>query len=449
MSDKNIHDKLASTSNKKISFISLGCPKNTVDTEIMLGLINKQGHELTNEEDSEIVIINTCSFIEAAQKESIEAIIEMGHKGKEVIVTGCMAQDYKKDLLDEIPEVKAVVGSSDFAKINTIIDKVSIGERTIAVSNNLDYLYTENTPRILIGSTHTAYVKISEGCDHPCTFCHIPALRGRHRSRTIESITAEVQALSEMGVKEAVIVAQDTTSYGIDIYGKPQLAELLKSLVKTDISWIRVMYAFPSMLNDNILETIASEPKVMKYLDMPLQHSHHDILRAMKRPADEDFVEARLEKVRKLIPGVSIRSAFIVGFPGETDKHFAHLIDFVKRQRFDKIGVFEYSQMDKTPSAHYDNQVDNQIKAERKDILMAVAQPISLENNNKLLGSELTVLIDSYDTNKDTYMGRSYREAPDVDGSILLKSKRELNIGDFVTAKITRASAYDLRGRVL
>ena len=433
----------------KIALINHGCAKNLVDSELMLGLLASKGHDITlDENEAQIVIINTCSFIHDAEKESVQSILQMVEKGKKVIVTGCLPQKYNEELKDAIPEICAMVGTSNIREIVGIVDKVAdeANEEYIScVSEKPEYVYPENVERQQITMGASSYVKIADGCNYHCGYCIIPNLRGIYHSRPIENIVEEVKSLVAKGVAEIVLIAQDTTSYGLDLYKKQMLPELLKELNKIEnLSWIRIMYAYPSQMTDELIDTIAKCDKVVKYIDLPLQHSDKIILENMRRPAFD--YEELINKIRERIPGVAIRTAFIVGYPGETDEQFEHLYEFVKKMRFDKMGVFEYSREKNTASYEMSDQVPAKIKHERYKKLMALQQEISYEINQSYIGKTLPCIVESY-TDEGVVILRSEHDAPEIDGLVYVKTDRPVVPGDIENVKIEKADEYDLFGK--
>lgn len=433
----------------KIALINHGCAKNLVDSELMLGLLTTKGYEITlDENDAQIVIINTCSFIHDAEKESVQSILQMVEKGKKVIVTGCLPQKYNEELKDAIPEICAMVGTSNIREIVGIVDKVAdeANEEYIScVSEKPEYVYPENVERQQITMGASSYVKIADGCNYHCGYCIIPNLRGIYHSRPIENIVEEVKSLVAKGVAEIVLIAQDTTSYGLDLYKKQMLPELLKELNKIEnLSWIRIMYAYPSQMTDELIDTIAKCDKVVKYIDLPLQHSDKIILENMRRPAFD--YEELINKIRERIPGVAIRTAFIVGYPGETDEQFEHLYEFVKKMRFDKMGVFEYSREKNTASYEMSDQVPAKIKHERYKKLMALQQEISYEINQSYIGKTIPCIVESF-TDEGVVILRSEHDAPEIDGLVYVKSDRTVIPGDIENVKIEKADEYDLFGK--
>ncbi len=433
----------------KIALINHGCAKNLVDSELMLGLLASKGHDITlDENEAQIVIINTCSFIHDAEKESVQSILQMVEKGKKVIVTGCLPQKYNEELKDAIPEICAMVGTSNIREIAGIVDKVAdeANEEYIScVSEKPEYVYPENVERQQITMGASSYVKIADGCNYHCGYCIIPNLRGIYHSRPIENIVEEVKSLVAKGVAEIVLIAQDTTSYGLDLYKKQMLPELLKELNKIEnLSWIRIMYAYPSQMTDELIDTIAKCDKVVKYIDLPLQHSDKIILENMRRPAFD--YEELINKIRERIPGVAIRTAFIVGYPGETDEQFEHLYEFVKKMRFDKMGVFEYSREKNTASYEMSDQVPAKIKHERYKKLMALQQEISYEINQSYIGKTIPCIVESF-TDEGVVILRSEHDAPEIDGLVYVKTDRPVVPGDIENVKIEKADEYDLFGK--
>ena len=433
----------------KIALINHGCAKNLVDSELMLGLLTAKGYEVTlDENEAQIVIINTCSFIHDAEKESVQSILQMVEKGKKVIVTGCLPQKYNEELKDAIPEICAMVGTSNIREIVGIVDKVAdeANEEYIScVSEKPEYVYPENVERQQITMGASSYVKIADGCNYHCGYCIIPNLRGIYHSRPIENIVEEVKSLVAKGVAEIVLIAQDTTSYGLDLYKKQMLPELLKELNKIEnLSWIRIMYAYPSQMTDELIDTIAKCDKVVKYIDLPLQHSDKIILENMRRPAFD--YEELINKIRERIPKVAIRTAFIVGYPGETDEQFEHLYEFVKKMRFDKMGVFEYSREKNTASYEMSDQVPAKIKHERYKKLMALQQEISYEINQSYIGKTIPCIVESF-TDEGVVILRSEHDAPEIDGLVYVKSDRPVVPGDIEDVKIEKADEYDLFGK--
>lgn len=432
---------------KKIALISHGCAKNLVDSELILGILAKNDYQITlNENESDIVIVNTCSFICDAEKESIHSILEMVDLGKKVIVTGCLSQKHASELKEAIPEISAVVGTTDFVKIIDVIKKVEQGIYIEEVNKEPDYIYPEDVERQQITMGASSYIKIADGCNYRCGYCVIPYLRGNYNSRRIENIVEEAKTLVKKGVTEIILVAQDTTGYGIDIYKKPMLSELLKELNKIEgLGWIRVMYAYPTQMKDELLKTINECEKVVKYVDIPLQHSHPEVLKLMSRPAF-DYREL-IENIRKNIKDVSIRTAFVVGYPGETEEHFEHLCEFVKDMKFDRMGVFCYSREKGTPSYNMKPQVPKRIAKQRWKKLMEIQQEISRERNRKFIGKLVPCIIECY-SDEGEVIARTQYDAPEIDGIVNIKTDKHVVPGDIELVKITGASEYDLVGEL-
>ncbi len=434
----------------KIALVNHGCAKNLVDSELMLGLLTEKGHEITlDENDAQIVIVNTCSFIHDAEKESVQSILQLVNDGKKVIVTGCLPQKHKNDLKKAIPEISAMLGTSDFSEIVETVEKIAdekTDEYIEKISEKPEYIYPEEIERQQITMGASSYIKIADGCNYHCGYCIIPQLRGAYHSRTIENIVDEAENLVKKGVTEIVLIAQDTTSYGIDIYGKPSLAKLLEELNKIEgLGWIRIMYAYPSQLNDELIHAIANLDKVVKYIDLPLQHSDKAILEAMRRPVFD--YEVLINKLRDKISGIAIRTAFIVGYPGETDEQFEHLYNFVEKMRFDKMGVFEYSREKNTTSYDMQNQVPQKIKKERYKKLMALQQKISYEINQAKIGKTIPCIVEGF-TDDGVVIMRSYADAPEIDGLVYAKGEEAVVPGDIEQVLIERADEYDLFGKI-
>jgi len=431
---------------KKIALISHGCAKNLVDSELILGILSQNGYQITlNEDETDIVIVNTCSFICDAERESIGTILELIEKGKKVIVAGCLAQKHPDELKKEIPELAGIVGTTDFNKIVEVIkniDKDYISE----VSKKPDYIYPENIERQQITMGASSYIKIADGCNYRCGYCIIPYLRGDYHSRKMEDIIAEAEKLVKRGVTEIILIAQDTTGYGIDIYKKPMLAELLKKLNKIEgLGWIRIMYAYPTTMSDELIDTIANCDKVVKYVDIPLQHSHQEMLKLMNRPAFD--YRPLIEKIRKRIPNVSIRTTFIVGYPQETEEHFEHLKQFIKDIKFDRVGVFEYSREKGTPSYDMKPKVPKKIAHKRFKELMEIQQEISLERNRSFIGKKIPCIIEAFSDNGEV-VARTQYDAPEIDGIVSIKTNKPVIPGDIEMVKIIDATEYDLIGKI-
>lgn len=443
----------------KIGVVSLGCPKNLVDSETMLGLIHEENYEITNDpSEAEIIIVNTCGFIESAKEESINTILQMAEYKKSgsckyIIVTGCLSQRYSEELFNELPEADAIAGVEVYDEIGSIIKRVMNGERFIMLERSKpDVIYTSKEtflPRILTTPSYTAYLKIAEGCDNCCSYCAIPKIRGPYRSKPMEQVLKEAKALADNGVKELIVVAQDTTRYGEDLPGgKLLLADLLKELNKIEsLKWIRVMYCYPNNFTDELIETFASLDKVCKYVDLPLQHASNRLLASMNRYDTREEVETLLAKLRKRIPGIVIRTTFIVGFPGETDADFEELKEFVEQQRFENAGVFAYSQEEGTVAGAMPNQIPDEIKQERYHELMALQAQISEEIHKDTEGQTLEVLVEGIEEDgSGLHYGRSYREAPDIDGLVFIENPGDIKPGCFVKVNILQGFTYESVG---
>ncbi|EKV01465.1 SSU ribosomal protein S12P methylthiotransferase [Leptolyngbya sp. PCC 7375] len=431
-----------------VAITHLGCEKNRVDSEHMLGLLVKAGYQVdANEELADYVIVNTCSFIEAARQESVRTLVELAEADKKIVITGCLAQHFQSELLDEIPEAVALVGTGDYHRIVNVIERAEAGERVKAVSAEPTYIADETVPRYRTTSEGVAYVRVAEGCDYRCAFCIIPHLRGNQRSRPIESIVAEAHQLAAEGVQELVLISQITTNYGVDLYGKPKLAELLRALGDVDVPWIRMHYAYPTGLTQEVLNAIRDTPNVLPYLDLPLQHSHPEILRAMNRPWQGRVNDEIIQHLKTALPGAVLRTTFIVGFPGETDAHFEHLKAFVQRHEFDHVGVFTFSAEEGTPAATLPNQIDPAIMHQRREELMLAQQEISFRRNQAQIGQVVDVLIEQENPSQGECIGRSARFAPDVDGLVYVQGSPPL--AQIVPVQIHGADTYDLFGTVL
>lgn len=431
---------------KQIALINHGCAKNLIDSELMLGKLIQDGYEITLDENkADIVIINTCSFINDAEKESVASIFEMIKSNKKVIITGCLPQKYKKELQDLIPEASAFLGTSDIDKISDVIKKIEKGiDKDYEVSEDPEYNYPEKIERQQITVGASSFIKIADGCDFNCGYCIIPKLRGKYKSRKIENIINEAKNLADKGVCEIVLIAQDTTSYGKDIYGKYKLIELLTELNKIEnLSWIRIMYTYPSLISDELLKTINKLDKVVKYIDMPLQHVSKNQLQLMNRPILD--YKKLIEKIRKIIPGCSIRSTFITGYPGETEKDFNELCQFIQEMKLDRVGIFEFSREKSTIAYNLKPQISAKIKKQRKKQLMQIQQEISKEINQKLIGKQIDCIVEAI--NEDgVVIGRTYKDAPEVDGLIYVETQKNITPGDIISVKVTQALEYDLKG---
>lgn len=433
----------------KVGMISLGCPKNQVDGEALLAKLAAAGYQIVNEiENSDVMIVNTCGFIEDAKREAIDTILEVAQYKEAgvisaLVVTGCLAERYQDEILKEMPEVDAVIGIGANADIVKVCDKALCGIKTSNYPNKC-YLPIDDE-RLLSTPSHWAYLKIAEGCDNRCSYCAIPGIRGKFRSRKIESVVDEAKSLVNRGVKEIILVAQDTTKYGQDLYGEYSLDKLLKELVKIDgLEWIRLFYCYPQRITDSLIEVIANEEKVCNYIDIPLQHSDITVLKNMNRVGDGNDYRVLLDKMRKAIPDLALRTTFMVGFPGETDEQFENLCDFVKDMKFDKMGCFTFSPEEDTPAFDMDNQIDEDVKKRRQEVLMNAQYSITEASNKSRVGNVYKVIIDSFADGK--YTGRSYMDSPEIDSGIIFTSNKKLNIGDFVNVKITDFDGYDLIG---
>lgn len=433
----------------KVGMISLGCPKNQVDGEALLAKLAAAGYQIVNEiENSDVMIVNTCGFIEDAKREAIDTILEVAQYKEAgvisaLVVTGCLAERYQDEILKEMPEVDAVIGIGANADIVKVCDKALCGIQTSNYPNKC-YLPIDDE-RLLSTPSHWAYLKIAEGCDNRCSYCAIPGIRGKFRSRKIESVVHEAKSLVNRGVKEIILVAQDTTKYGQDLYGEYSLDKLLKELVKIDgLEWIRLFYCYPQRITDSLIDVIANEEKVCNYIDIPLQHSDTTVLKNMNRVGDGNDYRVLLDKMRKAIPDLALRTTFMVGFPGETDEQFENLCDFVKDMKFDKMGCFTFSPEEDTPAFDMDNQIDEDVKKRRQEVLMNAQYSITEASNKSRVGNVYKVIIDSFADGK--YTGRSYMDSPEIDSGIIFTSNKKLNIGDFVNVKITDFDGYDLIG---
>ena len=435
----------------KVLLISLGCDKNLVDSEVMLGLLNKAGHQLTNDEtEADVVVVNTCAFISDAKEESINTIIEMGElkktgKLKKLIVAGCLSQRYKDEIMKELPEIDVIIGATNYDKI---VEAIGTDEESIV--DDINYTPRPIAERIVTTNASMAYFKIAEGCNKLCTYCIIPHIRGRYRSMPMDSLIASAEKLASGGIKELVLVAQETTLYGVDLYGEKKLPELLTKLSEIEgIEWIRLLYCYPEEITDELIEVMATNPKICHYVDIPIQHSENAILKRMgRRTSREDIVEL-VGRLRTAMPDIAIRTTLISGFPGETQELHDGLVDFVDECEFDRLGVFTYSPEEGTPAAEYEDQVDGELAAKWRDEIMELQQEISYEKNQQMIGSTQKVLIEGYLVDDDVYVGRTYRDAPGVDGIVFVSAPYELISGSFVDVKITEANEYDLTGVIV
>lgn len=439
---------------EKVKMVTLGCEKNLVDSEIMSGLVHERGYMLTdNDEEATVIIVNTCGFIDAAKEESVNTILDMAELKqtgslKALIVSGCLTQRYKEELMKEMPEIDGIVGTGDFDKINDIIDEALKGKRPILVGNPV-FNYEAKLPRRVTTPRYTAYVKIAEGCDNACTFCSIPIMRGKFRSRSVESILSEVEQLAAQGVKEISLIAQDSTNYGTDLYDRFMLPELLNKVSEVPgIEWVRLHYAYPGFFTDELMDVIASNPKVCKYVDMPLQHSEDSILKRMRRPGRQRDARELIAKIRERIPGVSLRTSIIVGFPGETEEDFENLKRFIQDMEFDRLGVFTYSKEEDTPASRLPNQVPDDVKEYRANVLMELQREIAKRKNGGRVGEVIDVLIERYDGRNDVYIGRSQYDAPEIDGEVFVTGS-QLSIGQVARVRVTHSFEFDLSGEVV
>ncbi|QEY32929.1 30S ribosomal protein S12 methylthiotransferase RimO [Synechococcus sp. RSCCF101] len=443
----------ATTARPTVAFAHLGCEKNRVDTEHMLGLLAEAGYGISaDERDAALVVVNTCSFIQDAREESVRTLVGLAEQGKELIIAGCLAQHFQSELLEALPEARAVVGTGDYQHIVEVLQRVEAGERVERVSSVPTFVGDHTLPRYRTTPEPVAYLKVAEGCDYRCAFCIIPSLRGNQRSRPIESIVSEAHELAAQGVKELILISQITTNYGLDLYGRPRLADLLRALGEVAIPWIRVHYAYPTGLTDEVLAAFRDVPNVLPYLDLPLQHSHPEILRAMNRPWQRDVTSAVLDRIREQLPDAVLRTTLIVGFPGERDHHFDHLQEFLRRQRFDHVGVFAFSPEEGTAAASLSDPVDSAIAAERRDALMRLQQPIAAERNSAWVGRTVDVLVEQENPVSGAMIGRCARFAPDVDGLVRLSPRTGAPgaaPGSMVPARITAADVYDLEAELL
>lgn len=444
----------------KIGFVSLGCPKNQLDTEVMLHEVATAGYEITPDEtEADVVIINTCGFIESAKKESIENILDIAwlkknRSLKAIVVTGCLAERYRESILEELPEVDAVLGVGSIHNIVEAIEAVTVKKKKGSHRKYTSFEDKESVrlggDRVLTTPEYTAYLKIAEGCDNRCAYCAIPSIRGRFRSRTVEDIVEEAKQLEALGVRELNLVAQDTTRYGLDIYGSYKLAELLKEITKeTKIPWIRLLYCYPDKITDELIAEMRDNDRILKYIDMPIQHISDNMLKAMNRHGDSAMIRGVIEKLRREIPGIVIRTTLIVGFPGETESDFEELCEFVKNTRFERLGVFPYSREEDTPAYDFEDQIDEQVKQDRADIVMREQLEINTQNNEESIGKTITVLCEDYDPVASVHFGRSFADAPEIDGKVYFKADRRIAPGSFVRVKIRDVLDYDLYGRAI
>jgi len=438
--------------NIKVGFVSLGCPKNQLDTEVMLHELYEEGFEIVSEDiDADVIVVNTCAFIESAKQEAIDNIIDIGwlkknRSLKAIVVTGCLAERYRDSIFDELPEVDAILGVGSIHNIAEAVREAVNGKKYSSYEDkNTVKLGGE---RIVTTPEYYAYLKIAEGCDNHCAYCAIPSIRGKFRSRPMDELVEEAKTMEEIGVKELVLVAQDTTRYGLDLYGEYKLAELIRRITdETTIPWIRVLYCYPDKITDELVAEFANNPRLLKYIDLPIQHISDHMLKAMNRHGDGALIRSVVKKLRDNVPGIIIRTTVIVGFPGETEENFTELCEYVKEAKFDRLGAFTFSREEDTPAYDFDDQIDEQTKQDRYDIVMRTQGDITEEQNEAMIGRTLTVLCEDYDPVSETYYGRSEGDAPEIDGKVYFRApKKSVEPGEFVKVKITEAVDYDLVG---
>ena len=439
----------------KILFISLGCDKNLVDTEVMLGMLASRGYEMTNDEqEADIIVINTCCFIHDAKEESIQNILEMAEykkngSAKALIVTGCMAERYRQEILDEIPEVDEVLGTTAYDRILDAVDAALAGQHEVMTAD-LDALPLPETKRLVTTGGHFAYLKIAEGCDKHCTYCIIPKIRGNFRSVPMERLIKEAEELADQGVKELILVAQETTLYGKDLYGEKSLPKLLRELCKiSGIRWIRILYCYPEEITDELIQVMKEEPKICHYLDLPIQHANDTILKRMGRRTSKQELIDIVQKLRKEIPDICLRTTLITGFPGETQEQHEEVMEFIDTLEFDRLGAFTYSPEEDTPAATFEDQIDEEVKEDRQADIMELQQEIAFDKAEDMNGREVLVMIEGKVADENAYVGRTYRDAPNVDGLIFINTDVELISGDFAKVKVTGALDYDLIGELM
>lgn len=438
-----------------ILFISLGCDKNLVDSEVMLGLLDKKGYKIVDEEsEADVIVINTCCFINDAKEESVQTILEMAEYKKEgrlkaLVVTGCLAQRYQQEILDEIPEVDAVLGTTSYDKITEAVEEALAGNGHVGVTD-INALPLVDEKRLVTTGGHFAYLKIAEGCDKHCTYCIIPKLRGNYRSVPMERLIKEAEDLADQGVKELILVAQETTVYGQDIYGEKSLHKLLKELCKiSGIRWIRILYCYPEEIDDNLIQVIKEEPKICHYLDLPIQHASDEILKRMRRRTSKKQLVEIIGKLRSEIPDIALRTTLITGFPGESEANHEELMEFVDEMEFDRLGVFTYSAEEDTPAADMPEQIEESVKEDRQAELMELQQDIAFDKAEDMVGSEVLMMVEGKVADENVYVGRTYKDAPNVDGLIFVHTDAELITGDFAKVKVTGALEYDLIGELM
>ena len=436
----------------KVGMVSLGCDKNRVDSELILGSINKH-YEITNDaKEADIIIVNTCGFIESAKQESIDTILEMAeyknkYKCKMLIATGCLTQRYGDELLDLIPEIDILMGVNDYMKLHRLILDFIKDQKRVSSASYSDEGINEGI-RLLTTKQHTAYVRIAEGCNNFCTYCIIPKIRGKFRSRLEKNILDEVNMLVNNGVKEIILIAQDLTDYGVDIYGKRMLHDLISKISKVEgVEWIRLLYCYPEEITDELIEEIAKNEKVVKYLDLPIQHISSDVLKKMGRRTNKEAIISKINTLRSKVPGIALRTSLIVGFPGETEENFEEMERFLEDYKLENVGVFAYSQEEDTPAAKMDCQIDEEVKSQRQKKLMAIQREVVKTQNKLKIGNVYDTIIDG--NNGEYYIGRSYEMAPEIDGLIYIKKEKSLNLGDMVKVKVIDVMEYDLMGEVL
>ena len=444
---------------KNVLFISLGCDKNLVDSEKMLGLLTEKGYTMVEEEkDAAAIVVNTCCFIHDAKEESIETILEMASwkekgKCKALVAAGCLAQRYQEEIREEIPEVDAIVGTTGYTEIVKILDELleGEGEETLTCCPSIDRLPASlSDKRVVTTGGYTAYLKIAEGCNKFCAYCIIPHIRGRYRSFPMEDLLDEAERLVKNGVRELILIAQETTVYGVDCYGRKALPELLKKLCQIDgLDWIRLLYCYPEEITDELIQVMKEEKKICHYLDIPIQHSEDSILKRMGRRTNREELVALINKLRREIPDIVLRTTLITGFPGETEEEFARMVDFVEKMKFNRLGVFTYSTEEGTKAAVMEEQVPEEVKEQRRDRIMELQQEISAQTASRMVGKKMSVLIEGYLYEEDIYIGRTYMDAPKVDGNVFVRAEEEMISGDIVPVYITGASEYDLMGDVI
>lgn len=440
----------------KLLFISLGCDKNLVDSEVMLGMLAKEGYSLTDDEtQADVIVINTCCFINDAKEESVNTILEMAEYKKSgsckaLIVTGCLAQRYQKEIQEEIEEVDAILGTASIDSIVKAVKASLKGDKSQTFESLKRLPSTEGVKRLVTTGGHYAYLKISEGCNKHCTYCIIPKIRGEYRSVPMEQLIREAEELAEQGVKELIIVAQETTLYGIDLYGEKSLHKLLKELCKIKkLRWIRIQYCYPEEITDELIQTIKEEPKICNYLDLPIQHANDEVLKRMGRRTNKAQLIEMINKLRREIPDIALRTTLIAGFPGETQEQHEEVMEFIDEIEFDRLGVFAYSPEEDTPAAKMDNQIDEEVKEDRRCALMELQQEIAFDKEEDMVGRVIDVMIEGRVSGENAYVGRTYKDAPNVDGYIFVNTEEELMTGDFARVKVTGAVEYDLIGEIV